>query len=230
MAETMAEKRRRIDTAAMKAMAHLCLPCLAGTLLLAIDPPAARAQPEAAADQEAAAGAPTDDAAQIGLALMPGLGYRFIVPYEDGLDCGDGSGDPTKRVCTAALPAFLDIQAAFGLSPRLDAIADFRLGLVRDGNLSGSGRQFAFAPGIRFWLDQNRRVRLYATLQALFDSTNQGSTSVEKSDFGIRNSNGLMYSVTRHWGIYVQAGETLGLRRWLRLEIDAGLGVQARWP
>jgi len=212
----------------MKAMARPFFRCLfVGLVLLASK---AGAQEAPAGGQERTATATDASTTQIGLALMPGLGYRFIVPYDDGRNCGDSSGDPSTRVCTAALPAFLDIQAAFGLSPRLDAIADFRMGLAKDGHIQGVGRQFAFAPGVRFWLDQNRKVRLYATVQALFDSTNQGSAGVEKADFGIRNSNGLMYSPTRHWGLYVQLGETLGLRRWLRLEVDAGLGVQARWP
>jgi hypothetical protein len=34
----------------------------------------------------------------------------------------------------------------------------------------------------------------------------------------------------RNLGFYLQFGETLGFRRWLRFEIDGGVGVQARIP
>jgi hypothetical protein len=44
------------------------------------------------------------------------------------------------------------------------------------------------------------------------------------------NANGFMFEVMRNLGFYIQFGETLGFVRWLRFEIDAGLGVQARIP
>jgi hypothetical protein len=49
-------------------------------------------------------------------------------------------------------------------------------------------------------------------------------------DFAVRNSNGFMFEVMRNLGVYVQFGETIGFVRWLRFEIDGGLGIQARLP
>jgi hypothetical protein len=31
-------------------------------------------------------------------------------------------------------------------------------------------------------------------------------------------------------GFYFQFGETIGFRRWFRIELDVGLGVQVRFP
>jgi hypothetical protein len=39
-----------------------------------------------------------------------------------------------------------------------------------------------------------------------------------------------MYEVMRNLGLYIQFGETLGFVRWMRFEIDVGVGVQARLP
>ena len=39
-----------------------------------------------------------------------------------------------------------------------------------------------------------------------------------------------MFEVMRNFGVYVQFGETIGFVRWLRFEIDVGIGVQARFP
>ena len=53
---------------------------------------------------------------------------------------------------------------------------------------------------------------------------------MKDNDFGVRNSNGFMFEVMRNLGFYIQFGETIGFVRWLRFEIDGGVGVQARIP
>jgi hypothetical protein len=164
---------------------------------------------------------------QTGLGLMPGLGYRVIVPYSDNKTCGDSSGDASKRVCTSTVPFFLDLQLSFGASRRLDVITDIRFGIGKDP--ASKTHQFALAPGVRFWLDQDVAVKFYTTAQLLWDSTDYHGV-VATNDFGVRNSNGLMYDVIRNVGFYFQFGESFGFRRWFRIELDAGVGVQVRVP
>lgn len=192
--------------------------------------PAAPPEPAPAAPEAGPSVATTppprlDHRHQTGLALMPGIGYRVIVPYEDGKDCGDAD-DPGRRVCANGVPFFLDFQVSFGVTKRIDVILDLRFGV---GKPDFHKRQFAVAPGVRFWLDQDVALKFYTTVQPLYDSTDYYGT-VPTSDFGLRNSNGLMYDVIRNVGFYFQFGETIGLRRWFRMEIDAGLGVQVRYP
>lgn len=165
---------------------------------------------------------------QTGLAVMPGLGYRVIVPYDEHKDCGDSSGNASKRVCTNKVPLFLDTQLSFGATSRLDLVVDLRFGLERDPVTNN--RQFSLAPGIRVWLDQDVNLKFYTTLQLLMDTTEQKQSGIPDTDFGIRNSNGLMYDVIRNVGFYLQFGESAGFRRWFRLELDLGLGVQVRFP
>jgi len=160
---------------------------------------------------------------QLGIALLPGAGFRGIAPYEDGINCGEQA----KRVCTGKLPFFIDVQPSFGFAEHWDVLVDLRFGIESDFTRS---RQFAIAPGVRYWVDPELPFKFFATVQGVFDATAQGDPRLENNDFGVRNSNGLMFDLMSNLGIYVQFGETLAFRRWLRFEIDGGVGVQARIP
>jgi hypothetical protein len=160
---------------------------------------------------------------QLGIALLPGAGFRGIAPYEDGINCGEQA----KRVCTGKLPFFIDVQPSFGFAEHWDVLVDLRFGIESDFTRS---RQFAIAPGVRYWVDPELPFKFFATIQGVFDATAQGDPRLENNDFGVRNSNGLMFDLMSNLGIYMQFGETLAFRRWLRFEIDGGVGVQARIP
>jgi hypothetical protein len=162
---------------------------------------------------------------QFGIALMPGTGYRGIFPYQEMVYCGEAG----KRVCTGRLPTFLDVQPSFGFGTRWDVLFDLRFGLGQDFTQS---HQFAVAPGVRYWVDPDENAKFFATVQVAYDTTPQHNMTTLKhnDDFALRNSNGFMYEVMRNFGVYVQFGETIGFVRWLRFEIDAGIGVQARLP
>lgn len=173
---------------------------------------------------------------QLGISVLPGIGYRVVARYNENQTCLDSSGDDSKWVCTNDVPFFLDFQLSYGITRRIDLITDLRLGIARD-DAPGIGRQFALAPGIRVWLDSDTRLKFFTTLQGVFDHTEQGQfdratskETVADSDFGIRNSNGLMYDAIRNVGFYFQFGETIGFARWFRIELDIGLGVQVRFP
>jgi hypothetical protein len=167
---------------------------------------------------------------QSGLSIMPGTGYRLIVPYKEHVYCADSSGISSKRVCSRRIPFFLDIQLSFGALSRMDIILDLRFGLEQDPAISGS-HQFAVAPGLRFWLDQERAFKFFTTLQFVYDYTDfSGSPGVQSHDFGLRNANGLIFDPIRNVGFFVQFGETIGFRRWFRIDVDVGLGAQIRFP
>ena len=160
---------------------------------------------------------------QLGIALLPGAGFRGIAPYDEGVNCGQQA----KRVCTGMLPFFIDVQPSFGFAEHWDILIDLRFGIESDFTRS---HQFAIAPGFRYWVDPELPFKFFATIQGVFDATAQRSALVQDNDFGVRNANGFMFELMPNFGIYAQFGETLGFRRWLRFEIDGGVGVQARIP
>jgi hypothetical protein len=160
---------------------------------------------------------------QLGLSVLPGIGFRVIAPYEDNIDCGQQA----KPICTGLLPFFIDVQPSFGFAEHWDVLVDLRFGIASDFN---QRHQFAVAPGLRYWVDPELGTKFFATIQGVFDATGQNNASLRKNDFGVRNANGFMFEVMRNLGFFIQLGETIGFARWLRAEIDAGVGVQARIP
>jgi hypothetical protein len=167
---------------------------------------------------------------QTGFSLMPATGYRLIVRYNDHQYCADSSGIGDKPVCARRLPTVFDLQFSFGAMDRLDIILDYRFGLEEEPAVLG-GYQFAIAPGLRFWLDRERAAKFYTTLQFVYDYADySGSPEVPSHDFGLKNANGFMYDLIRQVGVFVQFGETIGLRRWFRIDLEIGLGVQVRLP
>jgi hypothetical protein len=160
---------------------------------------------------------------QLGISVMPGIGFRGIFPYQENIPCGQQG----KRVCTGLLPFFLDAQASFGIAQHWDLLVDVRFGIATDFTTS---HQFAVAPGFRYWVDPELPVKFYATMQGVFDATAQHDSMVNNKDFGVRNANGMMFEVMPNFGFFVQFGETVGFVRWMRFEIDGGAGIQARIP
>jgi hypothetical protein len=160
---------------------------------------------------------------QFGIAVLPGTGYRIIAPYDEGLSCGQQQ----NRVCTSRIPFFIDAQPSFGFARHWDLIVDLRFGVEADFNGS---HDFSVAPGIRYWVDPELATKFFATFQGVYDLNPQHDPRIKDYDFGVRNANGFMYEVMRNLGFYLQFGETVGFVRWLRFEVDGGVGVQARFP
>src|SRR5690349_5581251 len=77
---------------------------------------------------------------QLGIAVLPGIGFRGIFPYQEMVNCGQQG----KRVCTGLLPLFLDVQPSFGFAEHWDVLTDLRFGIGTDFTTS---HEFAVAPG-----------------------------------------------------------------------------------
>jgi hypothetical protein len=191
----------------------------------AVAPPVVAAAPSAAPPKTFPALKPPTMShfLQFGIALLPGTGYRAVFPYQENVDCGQ----PGKRVCTGRLPFFLDVQPSFGFANHWDLLVDLRFGLGQDFT---SSHEFAVAPGVRYWVDPQEHTKFFATVQVAYDTTAQHDATIRNNDVALRNSNGFMVEIMRNLGAYVQFGETIGFVRWLRFEIDGGLGVQVRLP
>jgi hypothetical protein len=160
---------------------------------------------------------------QFGISVLPGSGYRIIAPYKDNVPCGQ----PGLRVCAGWIPFFIDTQVSFGFATRWDVLVDLRFGIAADFSQS---HQFAVMPGVRYWVDAELPAKFFTTIQGVYDLNPQHDPGVKDYDLGLRNANGFMFEVMRNLGFYLQFGETVGLVRWLRFEIDGGIGVQARFP
>jgi hypothetical protein len=179
-------------------------------------PPTARELPRLKA-------APLTHTMQFGLAVLTGTGYRGIFPYQENIDCGQLG----RRICAGRLPFFIDAEISYGVADHWDLLTDLRFGVEAD--FTGT-HQFAVAPGFRYWFDPELPTKFFTLLQFVIDTTDQQDPAIKNTDFGLRNANGVMFEVMRNLGIYLQIGDTFAFRRWVRFEIDGGVGVQARFP
>jgi hypothetical protein len=159
-----------------------------------------------------------------------GLGYRAIFAYSKNDYCGS-----SDQVCTGLAPAFIEFGLAYAPTSALELVTDVRWGLMTDikpaTSTGAAPRQFAVAPGFRFYVDDSGSSKFFTTLQVALDFTDYSVDGNSKSlDVGVRNVNGLLLDLHRTFGVYLFVGETIGFLRWLRFEMDGGLGMQIRFP
>lgn len=169
---------------------------------------------------------------QVGLHIASGAGYRGIFPYDEEY-CGQLKDDGGNRSpCLGRSPLALDVGLAFGVARTLELFVEMRFGLERDfGPAPGMDgpRARAFSPGIKLYLgDLGPTTKFFSTLQLPIDFTDHDQ--LDKNDFGIRNVNGLQLDVHHTFGLFLYFGEQVSWRRWLRFEVEGGLGAQVRFP
>ena len=169
---------------------------------------------------------------QVTVNVQGGMGFRALFPYDEEF-CGelkdDGSGE-NKPNCLDRSPFALDIAVGFGLFDKLELFLQAKIGLEKDigENTMATGPHiFELAPGIRGYIAELGTTRFFSTLQFSLDLTDY---HIDGADHGIRNTNGFQLDLHKTFGIYLYFGEIVSWRRWLRFEVEAGVGVQARFP
>jgi hypothetical protein len=172
-----------------------------------------------------------DHTGQLTLYANVGVGYRAIFRYDQAHYCGETA----KSVCATISPPFLELGLGYALSSHVEMMVDVRLGLVGDfrpdTSTADKPRVLAFQPGIRFYIDDEGSLKWFTGFAVSIDRTDYSASGVTGStDVGIRNQNGLLIDLHRTFGMYVYFGETLSFVRFMRFEIDGGLGLQARFP
>lgn len=173
---------------------------------------------------------------QFGVSLRFVEGLRAIAPYDDEF-CGSTdaqNGNQFSAVCTGRSPFAVDLELGYGIAQKVDLFLELRLGLEADFGSSPSDvdgtRQFHISPGARFFFADAGSSKLFTTAQVVFDASGYQDVAGGKlgTDFGLRNMNGLWFDIERSFGVYVFVGETLSFSRWLRFELEAGVGAQVR--
>ena len=208
------------------ALAFFVVVCLGLGLGLAV--PVARAE-----DRVATGGTSIsyEHKGQFGIYSQFGVGYRAIFRYHVNDYCGTAG----QAVCTGLAPPYMEIGLSYAPISNLELITDFRIGLIDDFRpdtaTQKAPRELALAPGIKLYINDKGSLKLFTTFQVAFDFADYSVDNVSQSvDVAFRNVNGLLVDLHQSFGIYVHVGETVGFVRWLRFEIDGGVGVQARFP
>jgi hypothetical protein len=174
-----------------------------------------------------------------GLSARIALGLRAIATYDEANYCGSSDSSVTTGnapVCVSRAPFSLDFELAYGLAKKADVLLELRLGIEQDFGSTAAqnnGPHAVFvSPGVRFWFNEANASSLFATAQAVFDFTGYQDAAGKGrgADLGVRNLNGYWLDLTKSYGVYAFAGETATFARWIRLELEAGIGFQGRYP
>jgi len=166
------------------------------------------------------------------------LGLRAIATYDSQDYCGDT--DPQGEfgfapVCTGRAPLSLDLELGYGVGRRVDLLLELRVGLESDIGATpaagGGPRMLHLSPGARFFFSEGSRSKLFTTAQVVIDFAGykDAGGADRGNDVGIRNLSGLWIDLKRQYGFYVFVGETATFARWMRFELEGGLGIQGRY-
>jgi hypothetical protein len=176
---------------------------------------------------------------QFGLSARTAVGLRAIVPYNESDYCGATDASVTTgnaSVCTARAPMSLGFEGSFGVTRSIDVLLELRVGLETDFGptaAGGSGPRMLFlSPGARFFFNGAKQSSAFVTAQAVFDFTGykDAGGSGRGSDIGFRNLLGYWFDLHKAYGLYAFAGDTATFSRWIRLELELGIGIQGRYP
>ncbi|HUH04941.1 MAG TPA: hypothetical protein VML75_23245 [Kofleriaceae bacterium] len=166
---------------------------------------------------------------QFGLSARFGTGYRGIFPFDDAIYCGDP--DSVGELCLGRSPVFVDLGASYRVLDQLELLVEMRVGIEADfgANASTDGESLrVYAPGIRAYLRDAGLLKLFLTLQFTIDTTSY--PQAPDTDYGVRLTPGVMLDPHKTVGIMFFFGPAVTWSRWLKFEMEGGLGIQARFP
>ncbi len=162
---------------------------------------------------------------QFGVAVTAGSGYRVLFKYAGAQSC-DGV-DPSRNTCYGRVPTWLDVKLFFGVHRAVDVVLEQRFGLETD--FTGS-HPLLFMPGVRLYPDGQKAFKFYVQLQLVIDYTDPGIVYHDRIDLGFHEANGFQWDFARYGGIYFQISETFGFLRSFDFQLEAGAGIEGRFP
>ena len=169
---------------------------------------------------------------QFGVGLQVGTGFRGIVTYDEEY-CGELNDDGTNRsTCLGRSPITLGIVGSYGITDGLEVILEVGVGLESDfgiaANVGGGPTLVALSPGFKAYFAEIGAAQIFSTIQFVVDFADYDQ--VPGNDYAVRNINGFQFDFHRTFGGYIYFGESVGWNRWLSFSVEAGLGIQARFP
>ena len=189
---------------------------------------------------------PVDD--QFGHGMQFGLradivgGYRMIFRYDKSPFCRTPKGVADKdeqKFCGNAAPMALDVALSFGVVDFAEPYVWARFGLAGEAS-TNTEKVMAFGAGARIYTMSDSKFKIFVepavgmeveggagNIRWRFDN---GTTPDYKTDFLFHLAVGPQYDFARAFGIYMNAGMTTGVLRYIHTELELSLGAQVRVP
>lgn len=181
-------------------------------------------------------------AMQFGLRAGAVGGYRMVFRYDKSPFCR--APDPAKadkdqqKFCGHGAPFALDLALSFGLVDFAEPYAWARFGLEGEAE-TNTEALLAFGVGARIYTMSDSKFKIFVE-PALGVETESGAgnpawavngaTPDYKTDFLFHLAVGPQYDFARAFGVYMNAGLTTGVLRYIHTQLEIGIGAQVRVP
>lgn|GEM_PF-826524 len=169
-------------------------------------------------------------------------GYRMIFRYDKSPFCHSPKGVVDKdeqKFCGNAAPMAVDVALSFAIVDFAEPYVWARFGLAGEASTNTKAIT-AFGAGARIYTMSDSKFKIFVepavgveveggadNAQWRFDN---GQTPDYKTDFLFHLGVGPQYDFARAFGVYVNAGMTTGVLRYIHTELELSLGAQVRVP
>jgi hypothetical protein len=210
-----------------------------------------KSAPVEPAGSEKGGGEPADEsfghAMQFGLRAGLVGGYRMIFRYDKSPFCHAPdlakSDKDQQKFCGNGAPLALDLALSFGVLDFVEPYAWARFGFSGEG-ATNTKALTAFGAGARIYTMSDSKFKIFVEPAIgveveggagnpnwTFRTSNPpGQKPDYKQDFLFHLGVGPQYDFARAFGVYVHAGLTTGVIRYIHTELELSGGVQVRVP
>lgn len=208
---------------------------------------AAGTRDESSPDEEKGGGEFADEkfghGMQLGLRAGAVGGYRMVFRYDKSPFCR--APDPVKadkdqqKFCGHTAPFALDLALSFGVVDFAEPYVWARFGLGGEAETNTESLR-AFGVGARIYTMSDSKLKIFVEPALGIETESgagnrdwtfdDGTTPDYKTDFLFHLAVGPHYDFARAFGIYLNAGLTTGVLRYIHTELEVGIGAQVRVP
>jgi hypothetical protein len=157
-----------------------------------------------------------------------GMPYLIAIKYADGPLCEPTSEPDDQTFCARAGEPFLDLEAGFAFTHRLEVVGAVTVSLDEDPIALAKPR--AFGIGIRGYTSDEAIVKGFFGARLVLDYTSSDADDWSNLDFGVRGDFGIQVDPIRWLGIFVQGAVGIRLLRGFTFLPEASAGLQIRFP
>lgn len=169
-------------------------------------------------------------------------GYRMIFRYEKSPYCH--APDKAKaqkdqqKFCGNAAPMAVDLALSFAPVDFVEPYAWARFGLAGEAS-TNTEPLLAFGLGARIYTMSESKFKIFVEPAIALELENGagnpdwsfgGATPQYKNDFLFHLGVGPQYDFARAFGLYLNAGLTTGVLRYIHTELEVSVGAQLRVP
>ncbi len=182
---------------------------------------------------------------QVGLRAGIAGGYRMIFRYDKSPFCHTPKPAPTadkdqQKFCGNPAPMAVDLALSFGVVDFIEPYFWARFGLGGEAS-TNTEALMALGAGARIYTMSDSKFKIFiepavgmelegGAGNKLWAFRDTGTTPDYKTDFLFHLGVGPQYDFARAFGIYVNAGLTTGVLRYIHTELELSLGAQVRVP